>query len=155
MRVPKVKPAPPLKLGRAVTLDEARRRASFRIRVPGEGFVPSEVRFGGDLNGGAVSLLFDSDTVLTESPDSSVYPSIKQVGPNVRVRFFDINGQQGIWIAAGPRALFFQGTDGQIHSRAAALPGAGLLLWQQGNVALRLETRRGLATALRLARSVT
>jgi hypothetical protein len=154
VRVEKVSPAARLDLGRAVSLAEARRLAGFRLLLPHDETAPGGVRLGGDLAGNAVSLLYGEDTVLTEFPGTQVYSAVKQIARGVRVRSFAIGTQQGIWIADGPRVLLLADDNGRVRRRAAALPGAGVLLWQSGDLALRLETRRGLAAALALARSV-
>lgn len=152
VRLPKVGTGPRLDLGRLATLDQARRR--FDILEPHPGPPLTEVRLGGDISGDAVSLLYGPDTILTENPGASVYPGVKQIAGQVRVEFADVNGAQGIWIAKGPRLLLLTDDDGRTRARRAALPGAGVLLWERSKVALRLETRRGFAYALALARRV-
>lgn len=142
-------------LGRRVTLVQARRRAGFTIALPGRLSAPDEVRLGGELGGGAVSLVYGDDTVLTEIPGASVVFAVKQVGAGVSVRYADVAGASGFWIAPGPRALVLRGRGGRPLIRRAALPGAGVLLWDRGGVGYRLETRRPLAEALAIARSVS
>jgi len=153
VRVPRVPNAVPIHLGRVVTLAQARRRAGFEpLQV--RGLRPTAVRLGGDNGPRAVSLFYGRDVVLTETPDESVYPGVKEVANGVAVRFPRIAGSQGIWVAAGPRVIRLQGYDGVVRTRRAALPGAGVLLWNRHNVALRLETRRGYERAVALARQV-
>jgi hypothetical protein len=115
---------------------------------------PSGVRLGGDLAGGAVSLLYGTDTVLTQVPDRTVIAAVKQVGPGVTVQPVDVAGATGFWLGRGPRVLVLPGPDGSPARLRAALPGAGVLLWDRGRVAVRLETRRGMAEALAIARSL-
>lgn len=143
-----------LDLGAAVTLAQARRRAGFAVATPARLGAPDGVRLGGDLNGRAVSLLYGRDTVLTEIPHASAMLAAKQIGPQVRLRFVDVSGVPGIWIARGPRALVFSGTGSTRTVRRSALPGAGVLLWDRDGIAFRLETRRPFADALAIARSM-
>lgn len=152
-RVERVPRGARLDLGRPATLAEARRRAGFRLGVPRRLGPPDAVRLGGDLAGGAISLLYGRDTVLTELPRATVVVAIKQVGPGVAVRQVDVAGARGFWIARGPRALLLPGANGRPAVRRAALPGAGVLLWDRNGVGYRLETRRPLAEALAIARS--
>lgn len=154
VRVPHVPPAPALDLGRPVTLARARRQAPFRLLLAHTSAHLTGVRIGGDNARGSVSLIYGPDTVLTETPDESVYPGVKQVANGIAVRFPQIGNDEGIWVAAGPRVIRLQGFDGVVRARRAALPGAGVLIWQRGRVALRLETRQGYDSAVRLARSV-
>jgi hypothetical protein len=153
-RVPEVpRTAPRLDLGRPVTLAQARRDAGFPVRVPA-GTRNPQVRMGGALGDRTVSLLLGPDAILSQRPGQAAIFAAKQVPPGVEVRFVDVDGAQGVWIGEGPRVLVVQRDAHSAEEWSAALPGAGVLLWDRDGVALRLETRGDAAEALALARTV-
>ena len=144
---------PPLDLGPSVSLAEARRRARFHVFVPTGAGTPA-VRLGGALGDRTVSLVLGSDTILSERAGQGGILVAKRLGQHVEVRFIRVAGSEGIWIEDGPRTIAISRPDGSEATWSAALPGAGVLLWDREGVALRLETRRGFADALRIAESV-
>jgi hypothetical protein len=153
-RVPEVpRNAPRLDLGRPVTLARARREAGFRVAVPAGARDP-QVRLGGALGDRTVSLLLGRDAILSQRPGQAAIFAAKQVPPGVEVRFVDVDGARGVWIGEGPRVLIVERDSVTSEEWSAALPGAGVLLWDRDGVALRLETRGDAAEALALARSV-
>jgi hypothetical protein len=153
-RVPEVpRNAPRLDLGRPVTLAQARQEAGFPVAVPA-GTRDPEVRLGGALGDRTVSLVLGRDAILSQRPGQAAIFAAKQVPPGVEVRFVDVNGAQGVWIGEGPRVLVVQRDAHSSEQWSAALPGAGVLLWDRDGVALRLETRGDAAEALALARTV-
>ena len=152
-RVDQVPRAPRLDLGRAVTLAEARRISGRAVTLPRSLGAPDGVRLGGEFPGGTVSLLYGTDTVLTELPSGGIF-SLKVVGRGVQVTPVRIGDAHGYWIASGPRALMLLSADGRPRRVRSALPGAGVLLWDRRGVALRLETRRSLGAALEIAESM-
>ena len=157
-RVERVDRAPraqrPIDLGAPATLDDARRQAGFAIVLPDRLGAPDGVRVGGDLGAGAVSLLYGDDTILSEVPGGSSIGVAKRIGAAVRVRFVDIDGHAGFWVAPGARTLVVPMPSGTAVLRRPAIAGAGVLLWDRGGVAYRLETRRPLVQALAIARSL-
>jgi hypothetical protein len=144
---------PRLDLGAPVSLDEARRRAGFRLQVPA-GVGKPAVRLGGALGDATVSILLDSGDILSQRPGQASIFAAKQVEPQVEVRFVRVGDVGGAWIDRGPRQILVMREDGTDTLWSAALPGAGVLLWDRDGVALRLETRQGLDHALRVADSV-
>ena len=153
VRVDRVPRGTRLDLGAAVTLAEARRRATFAIAIPAALGSPDGVRVGGDLASGTVSLLYGTDTVLSERPGSTVF-ALKSVGPGVAVKVVSVRGVVAYWISRGPRTILLLGKGRQPDRVRSALPGAGLLLWDHAGVAMRLETRRPLTAALAIAESI-
>lgn len=144
---------PPLGLGRPVTLSEASAGAGFEIRLPRSLGAPDGIWLGGDLGRHAVSLLYGSHTILTETARTELLLAVKQIAGQ-DVQWVEIGGGRGYWIARGPRAIAIpDGRDGAMRMRAS-LPGSGLLLWNREGVSLRLETTRSLDEALAIARSV-
>lgn len=150
VRVPKVVPAPRLDLGRVVTREEAERSAGFRVRLP-RGRTPTGYRIGGDLGPRAISIEFGRATVLTEIRGESIYPGVKRIAGDTRTKFTQLDRATGIWLGTGPRILEFSDKNGVLVRRASALPSAGVLLWERGNLAFRLETRGAFESARRLA----
>ncbi|HWI21714.1 MAG TPA: sigma-70 family RNA polymerase sigma factor [Baekduia sp.] len=153
-RVERVPQGRRLDLGTAMTLARARERAGFPILLPRRLGMPTGVLVGGDLDGRAVTLVYGDDTALTAIPQASILSVAKQIGAEVQVRWVEVSGSSGLWIARGPRALTIPGAAGTRSTRRAAIPGAGVLLWDRDGIAYRLETRQPLATALTIARSV-
>jgi hypothetical protein len=145
--------APRLDLGRPVTLAEARRRAGFHVGVPSGAGTP-DVRLGGALGDRTVSLLLGPDAILSQRPGQAAIFAAKQVMDRVEVRFVKVAGADGVWIGRGPRSVITMRPDGTEATWSAALPGAGVLLWDREGVALRLEIRGDLAEAMRIAESV-
>jgi hypothetical protein len=145
-------PAPRLDLGASVSLAEARRAAGFHVGVP-DGSVTG-VRLGGALGTRTVSMLLADGSILSQRPGRAALIATKQVPPGVEVRRVEVGGENAVWIAEGPRRLVVLGEGGAQKTWSAALPGAGVLLWDHEGVALRLETRGTMEDALRVGRSV-
>jgi hypothetical protein len=145
-------PAQRLDLGAPVSLAEARRAAGFDVGVP-DGPVTG-VRLGGALGDRTVSLLLGERAILSQRPGRAALIAAKQVPPGVEVRRLEVGGEDAVWIGAGPRRLLVLRDGGAQKTWSAALPGAGVLLWDHEGVALRLETRGSLADALRVAQTV-
>jgi hypothetical protein len=152
VRVEKLPPAPVighLDLGRQVTLVEARRRAPWLL-VPGEG--PDGVYVSTSIPGGKVSLLWGTPTsvrlLLTEFRGRAYIE--KLIGPDAKVEPVDV-GDSAVWLEE-PHVLAFTDRDGRFRESTARLAGK-TLLWQQGDVTLRLEGDLSKEEALRIARS--
>lgn len=144
-----------LDLGRPVPLATAGRLAEFRVLAPralaGE---TVEVRLGGALGPRSVSLLLADDTVLTQTPGSATLGAGKLIGPSTPVARVSVNGAPGLWIARGSRVIQILDRRRTVINWRTALPGSGVLLWDRAGLAVRLETTRPLAEALRIARTV-
>jgi hypothetical protein len=152
-RVPKrPPPGPRLDLGASVSLAEARSAAGFHVGIP-DGSV-TNVRLGGALGDRTVSLLLADGAILSQRPGRAALIAAKQVPPGVEVRRLQVDGEDAVWIGEGPRSLIVLRDGGPQETWSAALPGAGVLLWDHEGVALRLETRGTERDALRVARSV-
>ena len=138
-----------LDLGRPVTLVEARRRAPWLL-VPAE--APDRVYFNTNLPGGKVSLLWGTPTkvrlLLTEFSGQAYIE--KLIEPDANVEPVEI-GDQGVWLEE-PHVFAFRDRDGLFRASTARLAGK-TLLWQHGEVTLRLEGELSKEEALRIARS--
>ena len=153
VRVEKLPPAPAignLDLGRPVTLAEARRRAPWLL-VPAD--EPDSAYISTAIPGGKVSLLWGTPTsvrlLLTEFRGQDAYIE-KLIEPEAKVEPVEI-GSIGAWLEE-PHVLAFLDRDGRFRENTARLAGK-TLLWQQGDVTLRLEGELSKAEALRIARS--
>jgi hypothetical protein len=146
--------APRLDLGRLATLREANAAAGFAVRVPSAVGEPDEIRIGGDLGRRSVSLLYGTDTVLTQSAGPNVGIVLKQIGPDVVGQSERVGDAQAFWIGRGPRVLTLLDRDLKPFQARSALPGAGALLWTSRGVVFHLETRRSRTAAVVIAESV-
>ena len=83
----------------------------------------------------------------------TVRPAVTSTGlfPVARV---SVDGAPGLWIARGSRVVRILDRRRNVVDWRTALPGSGVLLWDRSGLALRLETTRPLAEALRVARTV-
>jgi hypothetical protein len=153
VRVDKLPPAPVignLDLGRPVTLAGARRRAPW-LRVPDD--APDSVYMSTAIPGGKFSLVWGARTsprlLLTEFRAREAYIE-KLIRPEAKVEPVDV-GDVGVWLEE-PHVLFFTDRGGRFRQNTARLAGK-TLLWQQGDVTLRLEGTLSKEDALRIARS--
>jgi hypothetical protein len=152
VRVEKLPPAPVignLDLGRPLTLAEARRR--FRgLVVPKE--KPDRVYLSKEIPGGKITLIWGSPIqprlLLTEFRGEAFIE--KLVRPETKVERVEVNGAPGAWVE-GQHVLFYRDREGQTREDTARLAGR-TLLWQRGDVTLRLEGRISRDEALRIAR---
>jgi hypothetical protein len=140
-----------LDLGRQVTLDEAKRRASWLL-VPDS--KPDSVWVNESLPGGKVSLLWGTPSnvrlLLTEFAGRSYIEKV--IDGDTRVERVKI-GDAGAWFQ-GPHVVMFQDRDGNFRESHARLAG-NTLVWQVGEVTLRLEGRLTKDEALRIARTAS
>ena len=153
VRVAELPPVPAvgnLDLGRPVSVAEARRRAPW-ILVPAD--TPDGVYFSTAIPGGRVSLLWGTPTsvrlLLTEFRAQETFIS-KLIEPETTVERVDV-GDQGAWLEDS-HVFAYRDRDGVFREETARLAGK-TLLWQQGDVTLRLEGDLSKAEALRIARS--
>ena len=77
----------------------------------------------------------------------------KGLGPDTTVMSVAVNEQPGLWIEGAPHSFFYRDPAG--HPRPATERLAGnVLLWQRGELTLRLESSLTREEALRVAASV-
>lgn len=78
----------------------------------------------------------------------------KLAGGGTRVETVTVaGGAPGIFLSGGPHAVFYRDPNGEIREETLRLAG-NTLLWQRGELLLRLESALSRAEALRVARSV-
>jgi hypothetical protein len=76
----------------------------------------------------------------------------KMVGPGTSVGSAPVNGEPGYWISGRPHIFTYMDADEQFHKTGYRLAG-NTLVWQSGELTLRLEGRLTRGKALEIARS--
>lgn len=157
-----------LRLGREVTLDEARRQARFPVLVPTLPDLgpPDAAFFGIPPVGGQVALVWRGRPALPAAAQTGVGLLLTeftgQLDPNflkkipgegTRLEGVTVNGNQGYWFEGDPHEFAYQDANGQFTTATTRLAG-NVLIWEQGGVTFRLEGARTKAEALRIAASV-
>jgi hypothetical protein len=171
--VPSLPPVPSslgngLQLGDPVSLARARSRVPYPILLPGDAFLgsPDEVFVSEAVPQGQVSLLYaarpglaraaptDTGLLLTEFRGQVNREFLeKLIVESTTVRPVTVNGDPGFWIGGHPHDLFYLTPSGAPIMDSSRLAG-NVLLWQHGDLTLRLEANVGEAQALGFARSV-
>jgi hypothetical protein len=170
--LPPLTPAPErtmLLLGERLTLDEARARVRYRVLVPSQVELgpPDEVYFIAPPSGGQVALVYLSRPGYRLDPQTGVSILLtefrgtvggdafgKGLPPNTRLESVTVNGGPGFWIEGAPHALiFYRDASGNFKQTEVRLAG-NVLLWQQGELTLRLEGSFTKAQALQIAESL-
>ncbi len=154
-----------LGLGERVTLEEARRRVEFAIVVPKLLGPPDEVYVADDVPGGRASLVWGPDDELERSVhtgaglllvefEGELDPALigKLTGPGTSVEAVALGGAPGLWIEGEPHVVFYRDPQGEIREETLRLAG-NALLWERGDLLLRLEADVSREGALELARS--
>ncbi|MFL5860455.1 MAG: hypothetical protein ACJ780_06720 [Solirubrobacteraceae bacterium] len=159
-KLPQVPPRGPLAPGRMISLADARSRVSswFALMVPKHDRTPAHTFYYGlDPPGGQVTLVYGSlrrpRLLVTEfegrhagRPFSKKAPSATTVEP------VKVGEDRAIWLGGAKHAFSFVdefGTSREVKTRLAG----NTLIWQQGNVTLRLEADISKAAAIKLAGS--
>ncbi len=139
-------------LGTPVSLAAARRRAGFELVDLGE---PDEVYLRGD---GLVTFVYGSierPRLLLSQVRGNVWDGfVKKVGARgVSVEVVGVEGERGLFVSGEPHFVMYLDSASQIREERAYLAGT-TLLWNRGDVLLRLEADVERAEALELARAV-
>jgi hypothetical protein len=156
-----------LDLGRHVSLAEAEVRATFDVLVPDFADIgePHEIYFDPLPGEGQVSLVYDAGPGLPDAGngfgllinefkggvDGGYF---KKLGAaDTDVRFIEVNGVPGYWIAGAPHALSYVDSNGDVVEQTVRLAG-NVLLWEEGGVTFRIESLLTRAEALAIASSL-
>jgi len=142
------------------SVDQAGAAAGFRPLLPASLGSPDEVYYRSQ--GRVVTLLYHPRAGLpaTEDPEVGALvmeapaqlaepPFVKLVGPHSDVRPVTVKGGPGYWISGAPHAYFFY-KDGYDHFRLAG----NVLIWNQGELVVRIESSLPEAAVTAAARSV-
>lgn len=157
-----------LKLGERVSLEEARERVSYRVLVPtlpelGE---PDEVYLRKYPPGGQVSLVYRARPGLPRASETGVGLLLsefrgltgevyfeKLLGPGAKVETVAVGESRGFWLEGEPHAFLYQDEKGSVRKEDLRL-AANTLIWERGELTLRLEGKLSEKEALRIAESV-
>ena len=148
-RLPEVRTAAPLDLGRPIPLGEAEERAGFRPLTSSLLGVPDRVTWDGRMlwfRYGHVRLL------LSQFRGSERIDFLKKaLAGDTRLRTVEVGGEPGYFLS-GARHFFYVTPTSLIREERVRL-ARDVLLWQHGELTLRLEGDLTLAQALEIARS--
>ena len=158
-RLPPVSSESVLQLGVEVPLAEAQRRVPFRILQPvGVGLgAPDELHVG-HFAVDEVTLLYGEPRrvrLLITEVAGKVEPRFagKLVGPGTRYEQLELARKPALWIEGAPHAFFFTAPSGATIEGTLRL-ARNTLIWQRGDVVVRIEGQISRARALRIARSL-
>jgi hypothetical protein len=157
-----------LGLGGRVTLEEARRRVGFPVLVPGvAGFRQPAAVFVNENAppGGRVDLVYRARPGLPASPFTDAgllvtefqgQPSplfLKKVAAAGMVEEVTVGGEPGYWFSGEPHFFTYQDARGAVREERTRLAG-NTLIWQRGDLTLRLEGEITKQEALAIAESM-
>jgi hypothetical protein len=142
-------------LGERVTLEEARQRSGFPLRVPDE--VPDRVYAG---ERGTVWFLYGTPAspklLVAQTPLVSLDETLilkKLAGAGTQIERVAVDGAPGYFISGEAHLLLLLDENGQIVEDSARL-ARDVLLWERDGIAYRLEGEFDREQALRLAGSL-
>lgn len=159
-RVEKLPPVPrqtTLALGDEITLEQAQARAGFDVVIPEELGDPDHVYYLDFPVGGMVSFVYGDTqepralfTQFRATVEESIY---KKVLENTRIEPLSIAGQPGFWLTGEPHVFYYVDAQGVFDDENVRLAG-DVLLWERGQLTLRLEGDLSKADAAEIAESV-
>lgn len=156
-----------LALGERMTLAEARQLVDFQIAAAGILGDPDQVWVDDSVQRPRVSFVFEETpdlpadeitgvgAVLTQFR-AGVHPhAMKKVaGTDTEIEFTELNGRPAYWIEGAPHEVVLLDTSGAALPLTSRLAG-NVLLWESGEITLRLESGLSFEGALRVAHSIT
>jgi hypothetical protein len=158
-----------LNLGGQVTLAEAQSRVPFRILVPHvpELGPPDAVYLRTGNFDPQVTLLWHARPGLPKARETGEGLLLTQFRAGVDADFIKkisfeattlepvtVNGGEGFWIAGAPHQLSFVDENGNFLPDTVRLAG-NVLLWEQGELTLRIEGKLSKGEALKIASTVS
>src|SRR6266540_5154774 len=153
--------------GERLTLEEARRRVSFPVKVPSDARLgaPDEVHLDFAATNERLTLVYRQRVSIPVSADAGVSAVVvefrgavdatlfgKAAGPGTRIDSVAVNGSPGYWLEGQPHQFFWRDQLGNIQVETLRLAG-NTLLWEQDGVTYRLEAQVSKDEALRIAAS--
>jgi hypothetical protein len=155
--------------GTLTTLDEARRRAEFKVLAPTDPRLgaPDEVYRGFTPTGphDVITLVYGNRSEIPTSREAGVSALVvefrgrvdralfgKVAGSGTRIEELTVNGGSGFWIEGDPHQFFYNDEAGNVWTETLRLAG-NTLLWEVGGVTFRLEAQVTREDALRIAAS--
>jgi hypothetical protein len=155
-------------IGQQVTLEAARSRAGFALRLPslpvlGE---PDQVYLMEPPLGGTVTLVYaerpgyplqpgrEYGMVITEFRADIVPEAFeKLIGNGVSVTTASVHGHAAYWVAGGEHFFFYRDAGGQLVTTTLRLAGDALI-WEEEGVTHRVEGAPSLSAAIVVAESL-
>src|ERR671936_103848 len=151
--------------GERVSVDDARRRVHFTIRVPAELGAPDDVFVETSGTTESVTLAYRERAGIPQSKQIGVAVLIgefrgtieeillgKAAGPGTKIEPVSISGARGFWLEGEPHLLFYREPTGEARQDTLRLAG-NTLVWEQDGVTMRLEAQVTKDQALRIAAS--
>ena len=147
-----------LGLGQRVTLDEARERVPYEVVIPERLGAPDSVYVRRDYPRQVVSLAYGTRDELRYlftqfRGDVRRIEFYKGLPPGTQIERLTVDGGRGYWIAGEVHVFGFVDESGQLRMEEMRLAG-NVLLWERGDLTLRVEGARTKAEALAIAASV-
>jgi hypothetical protein len=157
-----------LGLGQRVTLDEARRRVAWPVLVPTASgferpdavFVDEAVPVGGRVDlvyrarpGLPASQFTDAGLLITEFQGRPTPEFLKKVAVMGMVEEVTVGGERGYWFSGEPHFFTYVDARGGFREERTRLAG-NTLIWQRGDLTLRLEGQLPREQAIRIAESM-
>jgi hypothetical protein len=157
-----------LGLGDRVTLEEARRRVAWPVLVPAAAGLgrPDAVYVNQAVpSGGRVDLVYQARPGLPPSPFTDVgllvtefqgQPTpefLKKVTAMGVVEQVTVGGEPGYWFSGEPHFFTYRDAAGTLREEQTRLAG-NTLIWQRGDLTLRLEGELPKEEAIRIAESM-
>jgi hypothetical protein len=155
-----------LLLGDAVPLDEARRRAGFRIRVPAALPAPDAVYYDAPPPpGGRVSFVYRPQPGINRTPQTgtgllvsewpaTVTPVIEKAAGGSKLDRFRIGGDRAYFISGPSHGMAWVDENGDVDFEDQRLAGNTLLVERADGLLLRVEGDLDRDAAVRIARSL-
>jgi hypothetical protein len=144
-------------LGERMSLDQARGRVDFEVVVPEALGEPDEVYYSDFPPGGMVSFVYGSAeeprALLTQFRASVDEFFFKKVTAGTEVETVTVGGRPGFYLSGEPHVFGYVDAEGQFRQETVRLVG-NVLLWERGDLTLRLEGDITKTDALRIARSM-
>jgi hypothetical protein len=165
---PRPQPAPPLDLGQPVTLTEAAQRIGFAVRLPAlPGFdhpdgvfvatpppereVTLMYRARPDLPASALTGIGLLLTEFKGTMEAGYFGKVAE--PGTTIESLSVHHQPAYWLAGSPHAFFYRSASGDVYPDTLRL-ATNTLVWQAGEVTLRVEGDISKDRALAIANSL-
>jgi hypothetical protein len=143
-------------LGERITLAEARRRAPWIVEPRSADIgLPDQVYLSTAVPGDQVTFVWGTrrkvQLLMTQTPGEAV--AEKMLAPGTGVEPAEVNGKPGVWMSGDPHAIIYRDERGQFREELSRL-ARNTLLWQDGQLTVRIEGDLSKDEALEIARSV-
>lgn len=159
-----IPPGASLGLGTRTSLLEARTQAAFPLLTLTELGVPDAIYV---LDANRVSMVYLPRAGLPPAPQAASVGLLlsefratidatlwgKGVPPGARLEQLQVNGQPGYFISGAPHTFFYRDATGNVRDERQRLAG-NTLLWQQGELIVRIESALDREASLRMAASL-